>query len=403
MEKCFAGSDSGANTQTLSLVGNIVEAVVMVDYLAYRVANGGVPIVFDAPGAAEFFDVKGDRCEQFASFLKLKNGHVDEALIDAFCRQRKVRDGDRSMVPDIITHDGALREFYEVKPASSSGRAAGRQKIRNFCELNAGHGMPYCADPDPLNPVAVPRGNSYNPNYRKVFWRGQYHSIPAQVSLRFERDSDSLVLYRFCVEVTPDVVNETVLVLLVKAAIVALILTRGAAIGVLAPAAAGYLLFMRSPLLGSVGHNGANGIADAKYAQRLLNQWRAPRGLPLLAVDGVVGSNTTTAISDFQRAETPAWVDGLIEPGRNTIKQMETLYLTSVNEGFDASVIDDDERREWLDDLNYAASLLAPGNQDPPPAPGEVELVPVEPNSVVLSELQQILDLLHDADFGPGQ
>lgn len=402
MEKCFAGSASGANTETLSIVGNIVEVVVMVDYLTHRVSNGGAPIVFDAPGATDFFDVKGDRCEQFARFLKLKNAHVDQALIDAFCRQRKVRDGDKSMVPDIITHEGALREFYEVKPASTTGRRDGRQKIRNFCELNAGHGMPYCSDPNPEG-GAVPRGNTYNPNYRRVFWRGQYSSIPAQVSLRFERDSDSLVLYRFCVEVTPEVVNETVLLLLVKAAIVTLILTRGAAIGVLVPAAAAYLLFMRSPLLGSVGQNGANGRADAKYAQRLLNQWRAPRGLPLLAVDGVPGDNTITAIRDFQRAETPAWVDGLIEPGRNTIKRMETLFLNSLNDGFDASIINDGERREWVDDVTYAAALLAPGNQDPAPAPGEAVVVPIEPNAVVVTELQQILDMVHDADFGPNQ
>lgn len=71
MEKCFAGSASGANTETLSIVGNIVEVVVMVDYLTHRVSNGGAPIVFDAPGATDFFDVKGDRCEQFARFLKL--------------------------------------------------------------------------------------------------------------------------------------------------------------------------------------------------------------------------------------------------------------------------------------------------------------------------------------------
>jgi hypothetical protein len=402
MEKCFAGSDSGANTQTLSIVGNIVEAVVMVDYLQYRTANGGFPIVFDAPAATDFFDLKGDKCDQFARFIKLKNGHVDQALIEEFCRQRKVRDGDKGMVPDIITHDGALREFYEVKPSSSSGRSAGVQKIRNFCELSAGHGLPYCVDTGE-EPTSTPRGSAYNPNYRRVFWRGQHHSIPAQVSLRFERDSDSLILYRFCVEVTPDVVNETILILFVKAAIVALILTRGAAIGVLAPAAAGYLLFMRSPLLGGVGFQGENQGADAKYIQRLLNAWRAPRGLPLLAVDGAVGTNTINAISAFQEAETPAWVDGLVEPGRNTIKRLEELYLTSINDGFDPAVINDDERREWLDDVAYATALLTPGNQDPPPAPGDIDPLPIEPNAVVLDELQQLLDLLHDADFGPNQ
>lgn len=398
MEKCFAGVDSGANTQTLSIVGNIVEAVVMIDYLTYRVNGGGIPIVFDAPGATDFFDVKGDRCDQFATFLKLKNSFVDQGLIEDFCRQRKVRDGDKGMVPDIITHDVALKEFYEVKPSSTSATRDGRQKIRNFCELCAGHGLPYCDD---SGEELTPRGNKYNPNYRKVFWRGQYSSIPAQVSLRFERDFESLIRYRFCVEVTSDVVAETILILLLKAAIVALILTRGAAIGVLAPAAAGYLLFMRSPLLGSVGQGGSNETADSKYVQRLLNQWRAPRGLSLLAVDGVPGHNTITAIRDFQGAETPAWVDGLVEPGRNTIKRMQELYLSSIDEGFDASVINDDERRVWLDDGRYIDALLAPGNGDPAPAPGEGELPLLDPGSIVLTELQEILDLLHDGDFGP--
>jgi hypothetical protein len=400
MEQCFAGSDSGANTQTLSIVANIVEAVIMIDYLEYRTANGGFPIVFDASGATDFFDLKGDRCDQFATFLKWKNGHIDQTLIEDFCRQRKVRDGDRSMVPDIITHDGALKEFYEIKPASTTGRRDGVQKIRNFCELSAGQGLPYCDDTG-NQPVASPRGNKYNPNYRKVFWRGQYHNIPAQVSLRFERDSESFLLYRFCVEVTSQVVKEAILVLLVKAAIVALILTRGAAIGVLAPATAGYLLFMRSPLLGSVGNRGDNGSADVKYVQRLLNQWRAPRGLPLLAVDGDVGTLTSTSIWDFQTAETPAWVDGLVEPGRNTIKRLETLYLSTINDGFDASVIDDEARRTWLDDASYATALLTPGNQDPPPVPGETDLLPIDPGSVVSTELQELLDLLHDGDFGP--
>ena len=115
------------------------------------------------------------------------------------------------------------------------------------------------------------------------------------------------------------------------------------------------------------------------------------------------GNNTITAIRDFQRAETPAWVDGLIEPGRNTIKRMETLFLNSLNDGFDASIINDGERREWVDDVTYAAALLAPGNQDPAPAPGEAVVVPIEPNAVVVTELQQILDMVHDADFGPNQ
>ncbi len=98
--------------------------------------------------------------------------------------------------------------------------------------------------------------------------------------------------------------------------IVTLILTRGAAIGVLVPRPPPICFFMRSPLLGSVGQNGANGRADAKYAQRLLNQWRALADCLCLLWMACRANNTITATRDFQRAETPAWVDGLIEPGR---------------------------------------------------------------------------------------
>jgi hypothetical protein len=79
---------------------------------------------------------------------------------------------------------------------------------------------------------------------------------------------------------------------------------------------------------------------------------------------------------------------------------METLFLNSLNDGFDASIINDGERREWVDDVTLRRGLLAPGNQDPAPAPGEVWSCRSRPNAVVVTELQQILDMVHDADFG---
>src|SRR5918995_2936813 len=147
MERCFAGNETGASSKDLGMMGNIIETGVMLDYIINRKLRGGTVDIFPSSTARDFFDVNSDRCEALAAFLKLRNSFVDETVIRDFCRQRKVRDGDKSLVPDIITHDGDLKEFYEVKSASTKGRSDGRQKIRNFCELNAGHGLPYCEDP----------------------------------------------------------------------------------------------------------------------------------------------------------------------------------------------------------------------------------------------------------------
>jgi hypothetical protein len=70
MEKCFAGSASGANTETLSIAGNIVEVVVMVDTRPIE-----CPMVVLRSSSTSSVQrtssiVKGDRCEQFARFLK---------------------------------------------------------------------------------------------------------------------------------------------------------------------------------------------------------------------------------------------------------------------------------------------------------------------------------------------
>ncbi|MFB9651666.1 peptidoglycan-binding domain-containing protein [Pseudarthrobacter oxydans] len=360
-------------------MGNIVEVVVVDDYMKDRISRGGVVDVFPSLTARDFFDLHDDRCEALASFMKLRNSFVDEILIRDFCRQRKVRDGDKSMVPDVITHDGPLQEFYEIKPGSASGRVAGGQKIRNFDELRSGM------------QTAYQPGAAYNPNVRKVFWTGVWAGVPARVSLRFRRDSEALVLYEFCVEVTAETVTQAALFIILRAAIVATLLTKHP---VLIPAVARLsMLLARSPLLQSVGNNGVNDVTDTRYVQRLLNDWRGRRELPLLLVDGIAGSNTAAAIKLFQQAETGG-SDGRIDAGGAANAALERLHVDSLPPGVSGELLDADNRAQ-LDEISLAAVLSAPSHADEP----GVDPISLDPLEVLSTSLDEYLFALHDLPF----
>lgn len=376
MEQCFAASDSGAPPRILSMLGNLIEIVVVDDYMKDRAARGGTVDVFPSPTARDFFDLHDDRCEALAAFMKLRNPFVDETVIRDFCRQRKVRDGDKSMVPDIITHDGALQEFYEVKPASVSGKAAGRQKIRNFDELRSGM------------QTAYQPGTLYDPHVKKVFWTGVWAGVPARVSLQFFRETDALVVYRFCVEVTAETVSQAALFLILRAAVLALILTKNP---LLIPAIARLgLLLASSPLQQSVGAGGANDPTDTQYVQRLLNDWRGHRGLPVLAVDGLVGPVTTDAVVAFQEVETGG-SDGRVDVGGAASSALEALHLDSLALGVDAELLDGDHRA-GLDDGTMPVVLAAPSHGDDPGA----ETGPLDPLEVLGSGVTEYLAAIHD-------
>jgi hypothetical protein len=380
METCFAGIDSGAPTQLLSLMGNIIEVVIADDYMKDRVARGGIVDVFPSPTARDFFDLHDDRCEALASFMKLRNPFVDEALIRDFCRQRKVRDGDKSMVPDMITHDGPLQEFYEIKPASTSGLTAGRQKIRNFDELRSGM------------QTAYQPGTAYNPNVKKVFWTGVWAGVPARVSLQFSRDTDALITYKFCVEVTAETVSQAALFIILRGAIVATLLTKHPAlVPVVVRLSA---LLTRSPLLQSVGDGGANEATDTGYVQRLLNDWRGQRGMPSLIVDSIAGPATTAAIVVFQQAETGG-SDGRVDVGGPTNTALEHLHVDTLAPGVDGSFLDA-EHRAQLDELTLAGVLSAPPHAPDPDTPEVVQLDPLE---VLATSLDDYLFTFHDTEF----
>jgi len=208
--------------------------------------------------------------------------------------------------------------------------------------------------------TAYQPGTLYSPAFKKVFWTGVWAGVPARVSLQFFRDIDGLVVYQFCVEVDAQTVSQAALFLVLRAAIVALIFSRSPVlIGVIIRLSS---LLTGSPLLGSVGVGGANDIADTRYVQRLLNDWRGHRGFPLLNVDGDVGSLTTEAIVTFQQTETGD-SDGRVDVGGAAIGALERIHLDSLPETVDAEVLGPDNRA-GLGEAAFVAVLTAPSHAD---------------------------------------
>jgi peptidoglycan hydrolase-like protein with peptidoglycan-binding domain len=82
-------------------------------------------------------------------------------------------------------------------------------------------------------------------------------------------------------------------------------------------------------LKGSVGEAAANSRPDVKYVQYLLTDWRLSIGGRPLAIDGIVGPLTSSAIREFQRARSGV-VDGRVDPNGRTIRWLEYCHLSRI-------------------------------------------------------------------------
>src|SRR5262245_17804658 len=79
----------------------------------------------------------------------------------------------------------------------------------------------------------------------------------------------------------------------------------------------------------SVGSFGTNSFNDALIIQIALNVWRANNGRSAIAVDGLVGPETTGAIVDFQRSN-GFRQDGRIDVNGPTLARLRSLIGSDV-------------------------------------------------------------------------
>jgi peptidoglycan hydrolase-like protein with peptidoglycan-binding domain len=317
VEFCFTPGQAGSRLD--SAFSAIPERLVQRDYCKNK--NGCTVFLRPAPAPqTDFFDrVTGFHpCRHMAAFLKMHNPSIDEVAVATACEAKKVHEDDRSLVPDIITHQPPERkEFYEIKALSAQGTADGDQKIANFLELCAGQQIIYLA------------GEKYDCRLNILVRDATWSGIPVKIFLRIRSTKKALIQYHFCVESNSEFLTEAIAKLLIVAVVAALVVLFSTNPVIVVGAAGAALLLASqtsSPMQGSVGAGGMQDDRDTRYAQRLLNDWRVRNGLGLIGVDGLVGDETIGAIVAFQEVETGA-VDGRLDPGGVGIRALERLHI----------------------------------------------------------------------------
>lgn len=115
--------------QEASRFGNFAEDLITSEYRSRR-AFGANDIYIDDNNPAPYL-----------YFLARHNPRFDQTAQTAYYRQLYMDREYRR--PDMLVHTMAERAFYEIKPDSTSGRAAGEDKVGILTATYAAHGLPY--------------------------------------------------------------------------------------------------------------------------------------------------------------------------------------------------------------------------------------------------------------------
>lgn len=88
--------------------------------------------------------------------------------------------------PDLLNDDGSRKDYYEIKPLSPSGAAAGVEKVAEIASFMALLGLPYVA------------GVTYSPSKDIPIMSGLVLGEPLTVSLNVQRFVPGIVTYTVC-------------------------------------------------------------------------------------------------------------------------------------------------------------------------------------------------------------
>jgi hypothetical protein len=119
------------STTELSQFGNFAEDLISSDYRARR-SFAAFDIYIDNNNPAPYL-----------YFLARHNPHFDQAAQTRYYRQ--VYGAREYRRPDMLIHTFVERSFYEIKPDSTAGRAAGEAKIAILDSTYRQYGLPYRA------------------------------------------------------------------------------------------------------------------------------------------------------------------------------------------------------------------------------------------------------------------
>jgi hypothetical protein len=275
-------------------------------------------------------------------------------------------DAEKMKVPDLLNHvperakSPERAEYYEIKPNSKAGRAAGRKKLKSLEEDYGKLGIPYI------------RGKVWAVDKKVRIHRGNIFGFDVEAFFHYLLLEDGLIVYEICIEGTLLTFLAVALILGIIAAIIIIIINRGrvpdtppqkppelpvpkpvpvpiptpepvpvpvpAFYRPLAPGSQLALsdevkrLLPRSPIVkSSIGSGGANHPDEVSLVQLLLNDWLAHTNQKILTVDGVFGPETGHAILSFQQVyRLPR--DGRVDPDGPTLKMLLAVHLRSLFE-----------------------------------------------------------------------
>jgi hypothetical protein len=325
---CFTPGQAGAPRWLCIRTGRIVEWIVRQEYCfdrspcdEFQLGGSGVDF-FD-----ENFAGSGTtRCRFLSGYLIAHHPTLNGDDITDSCEVRKkpVDDTDdeneRFAIPDIITDlPGVRTEFYEVKPNSDTGVAAGRLKIKTFLSL-----VDFLKDTDP-SVGKLAEGRQFKPDRPITFYSRLYLGfIPVEVQLHYFRKEDALIVYEICVTAQTEIVEALATAVIISALIVlAYLFFKGIpeGDGITVPGGG-------APVLAdSVGPDGNNDTQDVRYVQALLNDWLGGTGNSLIAMSDTVSDEMTSALSSFQQDAGLDDTAGSIAPGDATITALQQAHF----------------------------------------------------------------------------
>ncbi|MEI7698366.1 MAG: hypothetical protein WCK86_01110 [Planctomycetia bacterium] len=171
MQGCLAPSEiPGVSSQDASVFGAVAEDIIYADFHS-KYAGGTYELFRDANNPSSYL-----------LFLARNNPQFSQTMQEDYYRRLRVEQLMR--IPDFLVHKPAEQAFYEVKPDSPSGMAAGIEKVGTLRAVYTYYQLPYAA------------GSVFTPRNHTLASLG----AALQVTMRVRRAADGLLVYRICLD-----------------------------------------------------------------------------------------------------------------------------------------------------------------------------------------------------------
>jgi hypothetical protein len=195
--RCFAPS-AILTPAAAAGFGIIAEKFVQFDYCT----------LMGCPGGEQYFDnsFAGPIDPFYIAFIVRKNPGLPSWAIVALSSLSVNR-------PDILAHTPMRQDFYEVKPDSGTGRAAGRIKIAAIDGYMRAFSLPYSA------------GTAYTPTALIPIFTTTVSGTPVEAYLGLRRARNGLIVYELCVRT--DWAKVALAALIAVLILIIIILSRG--------------------------------------------------------------------------------------------------------------------------------------------------------------------------------